>query len=196
MKSVSVSGSVRPSVGKKDAKAIRANGEVPCVLYGGEKQLSFTVKYNDLLPVVYTPNVFQIDLNIEGATYPAIIKDIQFHAVNDKMLHIDFLELVPSKSVVISIPVKNTGNSVGVKQGGKLVSVTRKLKVKALPANLPDFIEVKVDDLDIGKAVRVGDLALEGVTLLDEPNRVVTAVRTTRAAIAASQQAEAAAKKK
>jgi large subunit ribosomal protein L25 len=120
MKSVSISGSSRTNVGKKDAKALRNAGMVPCVLYGGKDQKSFSVKYNDLLPLVYTPEVLTVDLNIDGSNYKALMQEIQFHVINDKIIHIDFLEMFDNKPVVIDIPVHTTGNSIGVKAGGKL----------------------------------------------------------------------------
>lgn len=196
MQSVSVSGSLRVNVGKKDATEIRRAGRVPCVLYGGNEQVSFSVAYNDVLPAIYTPNVFKVELDLNGKKYVSMIKDIQFDPVSDKIIHIDFLELIPNKPVVTAIPVRITGNSIGVKAGGKLVVNVRKLKIKALPEHLPDDIEVKVDELDIGQHVRVGELSVGNVHLLDEPNKVVAAVRITRQVAAAQNEAAAGAKKK
>jgi large subunit ribosomal protein L25 len=180
MKSVSISGLSRASVGKKDAKAVRNAGFVPCVLYGGKDQKTFSVKYNDLLPLVYTPEVLTVDLNIDGTGYKALMQEIQFHAINDKIVHIDFLEMFDNKPVFIDIPVHTTGNSIGVKAGGKLTLNVRKLKVKALPANLPDSIEIKIDHLDIGKSIRVSEIAVNNIELLDTPNMVVVTIKATR----------------
>jgi large subunit ribosomal protein L25 len=196
MKSVSISGLSRASVGKKDAKAVRNAGFVPCVLYGGKDQKTFSVKYNDLLPLVYTPEVLTVDLNIDGASYKALMQEIQFHAINDKIVHIDFLEMFDNKPVFIDIPVHTTGNSIGVKAGGKLTLNVRKLKVKALPANLPDSIEIKIDHLDIGKSIRVSEIAVNNIELLDTPNMVVVTIKATRnMASAATDAAKAPGKK-
>ena len=193
MKSVSISGSARTNVGKKDAKAVRKAGLVPCVLYGGKDQKSFSVKYNDLLPLVFTPAVLTVDLSIDGSSYKASMQDIQFNVLNDKIMHIDFLEMFDDKAVVIGIPIVTTGNSVGVKAGGKLTLNVRKLKVRALPANLPDSIEIKVDDLDIGKSIRVSEINVPNVELLDTPNMVVVTIKTTRNMISAATDAAKAA---
>jgi large subunit ribosomal protein L25 len=196
MKSVSISGLSRANVGKKDAKAVRNAGFVPCVLYGGKEQKTFSVKYNDLLPLVYTPEVLTVDLNIDGNHYKALMQEIQFHVLNDKVVHIDFLEMFDNKPVFIDIPVHTTGNSIGVKAGGKLTLNVRKLKVKALPANLPDSIEIKIDNLDIGKSIRVSEIAVNNIELLDTPNMVVVTIKATRnMASAATDAAKTPAKK-
>jgi len=196
MKAFSLSGSPRENVGKKDAAKLRKNEMVPCVLYGGEQQHYFAVKYRDLTHLVYTPEVYTVALNLGGKEFKALMQEIQFHPVNDSIMHIDFLLMDESKPVVIDIPVKVAGSSIGVKQGGKLVINVRKLKVRALPKNLPDFVEVNVEHLDIGQAVKVGSVSMEGVTFLDAPNVVIAAVRMTRAAAAAAAAEAAPAKKK
>ena len=196
MKSVSISGSSRTNVGKKDAKAVRNAGAVPCVLYGGKEQKTFSVKYNDLLPLVYTPEVLSVELNIDGNSYKALMQEIQFHPINDKIMHIDFLEMFDNKPVVIDIPVHTTGNSIGVKAGGKLTLNVRKLKVKALPAHLPDSIEIKIDDLDIGKSIRVSEIPVNNIELLDTPNMVVATIKVTRNMVSAATEAAKAPAKK
>lgn len=196
MKSVSLSGSLRQSVGKKDAKAIRAAGNVPCILYGAGHQISFQVSYKELTPLVYTPDVTKVSLQIDGKSYTSIIKEIQFHPVTDKMIHVDFLELVDNKPIFMSVPVTVYGNSLGVKQGGKLVINARKLNIKATPENLPDSIKIDVEKLDIGQGIKVGALSLENVQILDEPNKMVVSVKTTRAAQAAATNAAETGKKK
>jgi large subunit ribosomal protein L25 len=196
MKSVSLSGSVRQSVGKKDAKAIRNAGNVPCILYGAGHQISFQVSYKELTPLVYTPEVTKVSLQIDGKAFTSIIKEIQFHPVTDKMIHVDFLELVDNKPIFMSVPVTVYGNSLGVKQGGKLVINARKLNIKATPENLPDSIKIDVEKLDIGQGIKVGALSLENVQILDEPNKMVVSVKTTRAAQAAATNAAETGKKK
>jgi large subunit ribosomal protein L25 len=196
MKSVSLSGSVRQSVGKKDAKAIRDAGNVPCILYGAGHQISFQVSYKELTPLVYTPEVFKVSLQLEGKEFTSIIKEIQFHPVSDKIIHVDFLELVDNKPIFMAVPVTVFGNSAGVKQGGKLVVNARKLNIKATPANLPESIKIDVEKLEIGQGIKVGALSLPNVHILDEPNKMVVSVKTTRAAQAAQTTAAETAKKK
>ncbi len=192
MKTVSISGSPRASVGKKDAKALRANGNVPCTLYGGTEQVNFFAPYNDFRHVVYTPDVNKVVVKVGGKEYETLLQEIQFHPVNDKIMHIDFLQLFPDKPVIIDIPVVITGSSAGVKAGGKMAIITRKLKIKALPADLPDFISVDISSLEIGQSKRVGDLNLSNVQFLDTPNRVIVAVQMTRAVVEEPKAAAAA----
>ncbi|MCC6251807.1 MAG: 50S ribosomal protein L25/general stress protein Ctc [Bacteroidia bacterium] len=191
MKSVSISGSLRANVGKKDAKALRGQGMVPCVLYGGQEQKIFQVKYNDLLPLVYTPEVLTVELNIDGKKINALMQEIQFHPVNDRIIHIDFLEIFDNKPVVIDIPVTTEGNSIGVRAGGKLVLNVRKLKVRGLPGNLPDKISINIDNLDLGGVIRVSEVQVKDLELLDTPNMVIVAVKATRNTAGADAKAPA-----
>ncbi len=192
MKTVSISGSPRANVGKKDAKALRADGKVPCTLYGGTEQINFFAPYNDFRHIVYTPDVNKVVVKVDGKEYETLVQEIQFHPVNDKIMHIDFLQLFPEKLVIIDIPVVITGSSAGVKAGGKMAVITRKLKIKALPAHLPDFISVDITSLEIGQSSRVGDLNIPNVQFLDTPNRVIVAVQMTRAVVEEPKAAAAA----
>lgn len=197
MKSVSISGSTRANVGKRDSKDTRNSGNIPCVLYGGKEQIHFSAPYNDFNPLVYSPEVFTVKLTVDGKEYNALMQEIQFHPVSDRIIHIDFLELQEDKPVIIDIPVKIIGTSTGVRQGGKLLTPVRKLKVRSLPKNLPDNIEVNIETLNIGQSIKVGDLDLKGVHVLDTPNMVVASVRMTRNVVsAAAADAKAPAKKK
>lgn len=189
MKTATISGSARTGTGKKDTKAVRLAGNVPCVLYGGAEQVHFIADSREFKKVLFTPEVFTIDLNIEGKNYRATIQDTQFHPITDELIHADFLAIDDKKQVAIAIPVKVTGNSVGVRSGGKLLIKTRKVKVKALPGQLPDSINVDISDLNIGQSVKVQDLKLENVTILAAPNVVLVSVATTRAAQAAAAEA-------
>ena len=180
MKSFSIIGTKRAAQEKHEARNLRAEGKVPCVLYGGKEQIHFSTPAISLKGLVYTPEVHTVDLTIDGNNYKAIMKDLQFHAVSDKILHIDFIELNENKKVTIDIPVKITGKSAGVRAGGQLLTKLRKLKISALPKDLPDFVEVKIDDLNIGDNVRVRDIKINGVEFLDSANNVITAVKTTR----------------
>jgi large subunit ribosomal protein L25 len=197
MKSIAMFGYLRDGVGKSSTKVIRNEGKVPCVLYGGGKEsINFSMYSADFKQLVYTPNTFKVKLDIGGTIYRAILKDMQFHPVNDSILHADFQEIDESKEVIIGVPVKLVGNSVGVRAGGKLAVKANKLNVKALPKHLPDFIEVNIDNLEIGKAIKVGEVKVENMILLDSPNNPVVTVKTTRAAQEEAKAAAAADKKK
>jgi large subunit ribosomal protein L25 len=180
MKVVSLSGSLRENVGKKDAKKHRKEGNVPCVMYGGKEQIHFVASDKAFRKLIFTPEVYIFNLDIAGKTYNTIIQEIQFHPVTDNILHIDFLEIQPEKQVVIGVPVKVTGTAPGVLKGGKLILKTRKLKISALMQFLPDDITVSIDPLDIGDSVKVSDLVQENISFMDPPNTVVVTVRTAR----------------
>lgn len=182
-----MSGSSRTNVGKKDTKALRVQGLVPCVLYGGEQQVHFSVNESAFKPLLFTPDVHTVEIEIDGKKTNAILQDVQFHAINDKLLHADFLEIKEGKPVNIAIPVRATGNSVGVRAGGKLQIKLRKLKVRAMLNDLPDAIEVDISKLEIGMGVKVNQLEIAGVTFLDSPNIEVLGVGATRASRQAAQ---------
>ena len=181
MKAVFMSGSSRSNVGKKDAKALRVEGLVPCVLYGGDSQIHFSVNATQFKPLLFTPDVHTVDLEIDGKSYKAVLQDIQYHNMKDNVLHADFLQLHESKPVIIQIPVRTSGNSAGVRAGGKLVTKLRKLKVRALLSDLPDFITIDITPLEIGMGVKVREVSVPGLTLLDAQNVDVVAVTATRA---------------
>ncbi len=170
---------------KQSVKALRNNEQVPCVLYGGAEPVHFSAPLASFKGLVYTPDVFMVKLLVDGKEYLSIMQDIQFHPVTDIIQHVDFLEVQNDKPVTILIPLKFTGASEGVKQGGKLVTKVRKLKVKALPAHLPDYVSIDITGLKIGSNVRVRDLNVEGVTFLDSPANVIVGVQTTRNVAAA-----------
>ena len=183
MKTISISGSLRESVGKKGAGEVRAREMVPCVVYGGKEQIHFSALEKDFKSLVYTPDVHMVKLDVGGKTFNAIMQDIQFHKVTDKIIHVDFLEVIPGKPVVMDIPVRTKGTSEGVREGGKLHVKSRKLRVKGLPEKFPDNIMVDITKMKIGDSVRVGDIKLDGLQLLNAPNITVVAVRVTRAAV-------------
>ncbi len=193
MKSVSISGSPRANVGKKDATALRNAKQVPCVLYGGKEQVHFSVLAADFKNLIYTPHVHTVELDIAGKKFNAIMQEAQFHRVNDELLHVDFLEIVAGKPVVMNIPVKTTGVSPGVRAGGKLVKKLKTLKVKGLVEKMPDTIDIAIDSLEIGQGVRVADIKIDGLTMLNAANVTVVGVQTTRAAAAEATAAAAAA---
>ena len=184
MKSITINGSKRESVGKKATKALRNAGQVPCVLYGGDQPEHFSANELAFSKLVYTPNAHTVVIAIEnGETYNAVLQDIQFHPVTDKILHIDFYQLFEDKEIALNIPVNLIGSSIGVKNGGVLRRNNRKLRVKALPINLPDFLEVDIEPLKIGDKVYVGDLLHEKYTFLHSEHTVVCQIKTARLAI-------------
>ncbi|MDT3404392.1 50S ribosomal protein L25/general stress protein Ctc [Mucilaginibacter terrae] len=189
MKSIAISGSPRENVGKRDAKELRYQGLVPAVLYGGATQTHFSVSAAEINAAIYTHEVSFIDLEVAGAKTQAIIKDMQFHPLTGETLHIDFLELDETKPVTIEIPVRLTGTSPGVKMGGKLVQKLRKLRVKALPKDHLDTIEVSIEGLEVGKSVRVRDISVDGLTITNTPEDTILSITTSRALRQAEQEA-------
>ncbi|MFI2743012.1 50S ribosomal protein L25/general stress protein Ctc [Zhouia sp. PK063] len=201
MKSITIKGSQRESVGKAATKALRNAEQVPCVLYGGKNPIHFSAETIAFKDLVYTPNVHTVVIDLGDATHNAILQDIQFHPVTDEILHIDFYQLHDDKEVTMEIPVKIKGNSPGVMKGGVLRLNQRKLKVKSLPANLPDYIYADISGLEIGNKLYVTALASDDYKFLHPDNTVVCQVRISRAAMKAAQDAakaekEAAKKKK
>ncbi len=195
MKSITINGSQRESVGKVSTKALRNAGKVPCVLYGGDKPVHFSADEKAFKNLVYTPNVYTAKIELDGQTYDAVLQDIQFHPVSDKILHIDFYQLFEDKEITMNIPVRLKGNAKGVMVGGALRHNLRKLRVKALPANLPDFIEADITELQIGNKLYVTELRNDNFTLLHPDNTVVAQVRMSRNAMAnaaAEEETEAA----
>jgi len=189
MKSIAISGSLRENVGKRDAKELRYQSLVPAVLYGGPTQTHFAVSAADLKAVVYTPVVHFIDLQIAGVTSQAIIKDLQFHPLTEQIIHVDFLLLDEKKPVTIEIPIKLTGSSSGVKAGGKLVQKLRKLRIKALPKDHLDAIEVSIEGLEVGKSVKVAEINLPNLTITNAKEDTIVSVTTSRALRQAEQEA-------
>jgi large subunit ribosomal protein L25 len=193
MKTFELKGAVRTDLGKKASKAERVSESVPCVLYGGAENVHFTATASDLRKLIYSPEVFVVDLTVDGKACKAIMKALQFQPVTDKVLHIDFLEVSDKKPVVVEIPVKLEGLAEGVKEGGKLALEMRKLKVKGLYTQIPENIVIDVTPLGLGKSVQVGAVAVENMEILNAKNAVVCQVKLTRAARGA---AAAAASKK
>ena len=185
MKSFELKGSSRNDLGKKATKALRVEELIPAVIYGGEANkdaVHFTVKEGDVRKLIYTPEVFLVDLSIDGKAYKAILKDLQFHPVSDKILHLDFLHIFEDKPIVIEVPVVLDGLAEGVKAGGKLSLDIRKLKVKALYNAIPEKLHVNIENLALGKSIQVGELNFDGLELLNAKNAVVCRVQLTRAA--------------
>ena len=190
MKSITIKGSQRESVGKVATKALRNAGQVPCVIYGGDKQVHFSAEEIAFKNLVYTPNVYTATIELGDEKFAAILQDIQFHPVTDKILHIDFYQLFDDKEISMNIPVKLTGSSKGVMIGGALRHNMRKLRVKALPANLPDLIEADITELEIGNKLVVGSLKSDNYAILHPDTTVVAQVRMSRNATKAEGEEE------
>lgn len=191
MKTLSVAGSKRTDLGKKATKALRVNEQIPCVLYkNGGENIHFAVTQSAVRPLIYTPHVYIVELNIDGEKVMAIKQDIQFHPVSDEILHIDFLPVSEDKPVVMDIPVVTSGLAVGVSQGGRLMVEMRYLKVRGIYTNLPDTLNIDVTELELGKTIQVKALSFDNIEILNSPNAVVTAVKLTRAARAAALAAD------
>jgi large subunit ribosomal protein L25 len=181
MKSVAMSGSLRANVGKKDAKELRRSGMVPCVLYGGQEQVMFSVDERAFKNLVYTPEVATVDLDLGGGKkHSAILREIQLHPVTDRIIHADFLEVVTGKLVTMDLPVKFEGTSPGVRAGGKLLRKLRKLSVRGPLEKLPASIAINVEKMEIGDTIRVEDMKMDGLEFLDTPSVTIVTVRVTR----------------
>ena len=185
MKTFELKGEARTDIGKKATKAFRKEDKIPAVIYGGEKTdtaIHFTVTNSDVRKLIYTPEIFLVDLTVGKDNYKAILKDIQLHPVTDEILHLDFLHVFESKPITIDVPVVLDGLADGVKAGGKLSLDLRKLKVRALYNKVPEKVHVDVAALALGKSIQVGELHFEGLELLNAKNAVVCRVQLTRAA--------------
>lgn len=185
-----MSGSPRADVGKRDAKELRNQGNVPCVLYGGKQQYHFSASASDLRAILYTPEALFIELELSDKKFRAIVQEAQFHPVTDQILHVDFIELFKNKPVSIQIPVLLVGTSPGVKVGGKLVQKFRKLKLRGLPDDFTDKVEVNIDNLELGKSIRVEEIKLKKLEILNSKADTIVSVAASRA----TKEAEAATK--
>ncbi len=182
MKTLEITCTKRKDLGKKSTKKLRLNGNVPCVIYGGEENVHFYAHENSFRNLIYTHNVHLVKLAIDDKMHQAIIKDIQFHPVTDKLLHIDFMEVFDDKNAVVTIPIEIKGNSVGIRNGGKLRQRRRNLKVKGLASNIPDVLKIDITNLDIGNSLKVKDLNFDNLQLLDPPQVMIIGVVSSRLA--------------
>ena len=188
MKSVSISGSLRENVGKKDAKAQRNKGMIPCVIYGGKDQKMFVVDEREFKNLLYTPEVRYAEVNINGDVRKAIVQETQFHAITDKLMHVDFLEVVDGKPITIDLPFKVKGTSPGVLKGGMLKKRVRKLKVRGLLENIPEEIVADISNLDINDMTKIADIHIDNLEIVDNPNKVILQVVPTRGSAAAAEE--------
>ena len=199
MKSIDVKGTARNEFGKKGAKALRKQNLIPCNLYGVERDdkglpvaKAFSVTFEEVRKLVYSPDIFSVNLTIDGNTVLAVMREIQFHPVKDNILHIDFYQVDPKKPIVMAVPVKLNGLAAGVKAGGKLEQILRRVKAKALYTAIPEKIEIDVTPLTIGKSFKVGDLQVEGIEFTSPKEAVICTVMSTRSAAAAEATEEGA----
>ena len=197
MKSIDVKGTARTATGKKATQEIRKAGSVPCNLYGearGENglpvALSFSTTAEELRKLVYSPDIYSVNLNIDGKEYKAVMKELQFHPVKDNVLHVDFYEITEEKPIVMEVPIKLNGLAEGVKAGGKLAASVRKLKVRAVYSAIPERLNIDVTNLGLGKTIKVGELSFEGLELVTSPSVVVCQVKMTRSAMSAAAKAQ------
>ncbi|MCG8306978.1 MAG: 50S ribosomal protein L25/general stress protein Ctc [Cytophagales bacterium] len=181
MRTVEIIGYKRANLGKADAKRLRAESQVPCVLYGGKEQIHFYAPMILFRELVYTPEAAFVKINVEGEEYSAILQDVQFHPVSEIILHADFLLLVEDKTIKMDIPVKFVGNAPGVVQGGKLIVKLRKVRIKALPDNMPESISADISGLDLGKSIKVADIEIKDFEILNSPRVTIASVEIPRA---------------
>jgi large subunit ribosomal protein L25 len=181
MKKTEIVGYKRANLGKKDSKALREEALVPCVLYGGSEQVHFSAPMYLFRELIFTPDVYEVTLNIEGTIYKGILQDIQYHPVSDIILHADFLAIQDGKEIKIDVPVRFVGTAVGVTKGGKLVQKLRKVRVQGTPESIPDYIDVTVTDLDLGKSVKVGHVEVTGFKVLSNVSLPIASIEIPRA---------------
>jgi large subunit ribosomal protein L25 len=182
MKSIEINVKLRNSTGKKDSVNIRKQGLIPCVLYGGKENIHFATTLNDFRHVIYTHNVYLVILDIEGKKYHAVLKDIQFHPVSDEVIHMDFIQIDETKPAVVSLPVTITGNSIGIREGGKLRQRKRYIKVRGYIKDLPETLTIDISELVIGQFIKIADLKFDNLELLDPGKSMVVGVSTSRVA--------------
>ncbi|MDX9772557.1 MAG: 50S ribosomal protein L25/general stress protein Ctc [Bacteroidales bacterium] len=196
MKTIEIKAVSRDHFGKKSSNSLRAEGNVPCVMYRDEGNLHFYAHEKAFRGLIYTPDVYLVSLVVDDKTYSAVMKEQQFHPVSDKLLHIDFMQVTEDKPVTINIPIKITGVSSGVKAGGKLRLRRRSLKVKGLTSNLPDHLTIDITPLGIGESIKIGDLSFENLEIIDNKRAMIVAVEVSRISLqeeeAAAPEAEAA----
>ena len=190
MKTVSLSGSLRENVGKKDAKALRKSEMVPCVLYGGEEQIHFATEAKNFKKILFTPECYIINFTIDGKSYNTILQDIQYHPVTDAVMHADFLLVKDDKPITVVLPLAIEGSAPGVMRGGKLKQPIRKIKVSGLAKDLPEVIKVDISKLNILDSVKVRDLNIDGVTMVTPGYQIIVEVRAARGAVVTNEAEE------
>ncbi len=180
MKTIEIKAVPRENFGKKDTKSLRVNDNVPCVMYGGKENIHFYAHENEFRSLIYTPDVHLVNLQVGGASYNVVLKDLQFHPVSDKLLHIDFIEVFEDKPVLIAIPIMLTGESSGVKAGGRLNLKRRSLKIKGFIKDCPEHLEIDITGLEIGQSLKIGDLKYENLEIMENKKSMIVGVATSR----------------
>lgn len=180
MKTIEINAVPRENFGKKDTKSLRVNDNVPCVMYGGKENIHFYAHENEFRSLIYTPDVHLVNLQVGGANYKVVLKDLQFHPVSDKLLHIDFIQVFEDKPVMIAIPILITGVSPGVKAGGKLNIKRRSLKIKGFTKDLPEHLEIDISGLEIGQSLKIGDLKYDNLEIMENKKSMIVNVATSR----------------
>ena len=180
MKTITLTGHERPVVGSRNAKDLRNEGKVPCVIYGGKANVHFWAYVQDFGPIVYTPETYRVQINVGGTVYDTVIKDMQFHPVSERMDHIDFVELKTDSPVVVELPVQITGTAEGVRKGGKIVMNLKRMKVRGMLNEIPSSVLVPVDALDLGKSIRVREVESGTLTILNDPSLPVVSIAVPR----------------
>lgn len=180
METVELKGVLRKEVGKKFSRKLREEEKVPCIIYGGENVKHFSILEKEVRSIVYTPKTYLLKINLDGRGYNAILQDIQFHPVTDRIIHMDFIEISKDKPVTVMLPLKLTGDSLGIMEGGRLRLKRRRLRVKGYPKDLPDYLEIDITSLEIGQSIKIGELSYENLEILDPPRPMVVAIVSSR----------------
>lgn len=183
MKTVKISVKKREKLGKSETKKLRDQEMVPCVMYGGKENLHFYAHHIDFSKLVFTPKVHVVEVDVEGEVHKGLIKEVQFHPVTDRIIHIDFIEVFDDKPVIATLPIELTGASIGVKNGGKMRQRRRYLKVRGLLADMPEELEIDITDLDISQVIKIGDLDYPNLELLDPHRSMIVSVVSSRVAM-------------
>ncbi|HOH96538.1 MAG TPA: 50S ribosomal protein L25/general stress protein Ctc [Candidatus Enterocola sp.] len=194
MRVFELNGTPRTELGKKACKTMRKENLIPCVIYGGKENINFTVTQSAIRKLIYTPEIFEVKLTIGKQTMKAILKEVQYHSVSDNILHVDFIEVDDKKPILFRVPIKTEGLAVGVRAGGKISLEMRKLKIKALCKDIPSSLTINVENLEIGKSIKAGELSFPNIQIMDNKESLVVCVKSTRAAKDAAATTEAAAK--
>jgi len=194
MRVFELNGTPRTELGKKACKTMRKENLIPCVIYGGKENINFTVTQSAIRKLIYTPEIFEVKLTIGKQTMKAILKEVQYHSVSDNILHVDFIEVDDKKPILFRVPIKTEGLAVGVRAGGKISLEMRKLKIKALCKDIPSSLTINVENLEIGKSIKAGDLSFPNIQIMDNKESLVVCVKSTRAAKDAAATTEAPAK--
>ena len=193
MKQIAINGTVRTDLGKKATKEVRKAGNVPCVIYGEKKDengapvaVHFTVSEKEINKLIYTPHIYLVDINIDGVDHKAVLKEVQFHPVKDNVLHVDFYEVHAEKPIVMGVPVVAKGLAAGVRAGGRLMMMVRRLQVRAMYSAIPEKLEIDVTALELGKSIKAGQLSFDGLEMVTPKEVIVCTVKMTRAAMGAA----------